>query len=40
VIKKEAEEIQNINPLTIGLQGMWEIKTKVVPVRVRETVTV
>jgi hypothetical protein len=32
VIKKEAEKILNIKVLTIEIQHMWNVKTKVIPV--------
>ena len=32
VIKKEAEKILNIKDLTIEIQCMWNVKTKVIPV--------
>ena len=32
VIKKEAEKILNYKDLTIEIQRMWNVKTKVIPV--------
>jgi len=32
VIKKEAEKILKYNDLTIEIQRMWNVKTKVAPV--------
>jgi len=31
VIKKEAEKILKYKDLTIEIQGMWDVKTKVIP---------
>jgi len=33
VIKKEDEKILKYKDLIIGIQGMWNVKTKVIPVR-------
>jgi hypothetical protein len=40
VIQKEAEEILKYKNLTIGLEGMWKIKTNLVPVMLGTTVTI
>jgi hypothetical protein len=32
VIKKEAEKILKCKDLTIEIQGMWKVKTRVIPV--------
>jgi hypothetical protein len=40
VIQKEAEDILKYKSLTIGLQGMWKIKTNLVPVILGTTVTI
>jgi len=40
VIKKEAEKILKYKDLTIEIQGMWNIKTKVIPVIIDATGTI
>ena len=40
VIKKEAKEILKYKDLTIEIQGMWKIKTTVIPVITGATVTI
>jgi hypothetical protein len=40
VIKKEAEKILKYKELTIEIQGMWNIKTKVIPVIIGATGTI
>jgi hypothetical protein len=40
VIKKEAEKILKYKNLTIQLQRMWKVKTKVIPVIIGATGTV
>jgi len=37
VIKKEAEKILKYKDLTIEIQCMWSVKTKVIPVIIRAT---
>jgi len=40
VIKKEADKILKYNDLTIEIQRMWNVKTKVIPVIIGATGTV
>ena len=40
VIKKEAEKILKYKDLTIEIQGMWKVKTRVIPVIIGATGTV
>jgi len=40
VIKKEAEKILNYKDITIEIQRMWNVKTKVIPVIVDATGTI
>jgi len=40
VIKKEAEKILKYKDLTIEIEGMWNVKTKVIPVIIGATGTV
>ena len=40
VIKKEDEKILKYNDLTIEIQSMWNVKTKVIPVTIGATGTV
>ena len=40
VIKKEAEKILKYKDLTIGIQCMWNVKTKVIPVIIGATGTI
>ena len=40
LIKKEAEKILNYKDLTIEIQRMWNVKTKVVPVIIGATGTI
>ena len=40
VIKKEAEKILKYKDLTTEIQGMWNVKTKVIPVIIGATGTV
>ena len=35
MIKKEAEKILNYKDLTIEIQRMWKVKTRVIPVIIR-----
>jgi len=40
VIKKEAQKILNYKDLTIEIQRMWNVKTKVIPVIIGATGTI
>jgi hypothetical protein len=40
VIKKEAEEILNYEDLTIEIQHMWNVQTKVIPIIIGPTGTI
>ena len=40
VIKKEAEKIPKYKDLTIEIQCMWNVKTKVIPVIIGATGTI
>jgi len=40
VIKKEAEKILKYKDLTIEIQSMWNVKTKVIPVIIGATGTI
>jgi len=40
VIKKEAEKILKYKDLTIEIQCMWNVKTKVIPVTIGATGTI
>ena len=40
VIKKEAEKILKYKDLTIEIQPMWKVKTRVIPVIIRVTGTI
>ena len=40
VIKKEAEEILKYKDLTIEIQRMWNVKTKVIPIIIGATGTI
>ena len=40
VIKKEAEKILKYKHLTIEIQGLWNVKTKVIPVTIGATGTI
>jgi hypothetical protein len=40
VIKKEAEKILKYKDLTIEIQRMWKVKTKVIPVMIGATGTI
>ena len=40
VIKKEAEKILKYKDLTIEIQGMWNVKTRVIPVIIGATGTI
>jgi hypothetical protein len=39
VIKKESEKILTYKDLTIEIQSMWKVKTRVIPVIIRATGT-
>ena len=40
VIKKEAEKILKYKELTIEIQRMWKVKTRVIPVIIGKTGTI
>ena len=40
MINKEAEKILKYKDLTIEIQSMWNVKTKVIPVIIGATVTI
>jgi len=40
VIKREAEKMLKYKDLTIEIQGMWNVKTKVIPVIIGATGTI
>jgi len=40
MVKKEAEKILNYKELTIEIQRMWNVKTKVIPVIIGATGTI
>jgi hypothetical protein len=40
VIKKEAEKILKYKDLTVEIQRMWNVKTKLIPVLIQATGTV
>ena len=40
VVKKEAEEILKYKDLTVEIQRMWNVKTKVIPVIIGATGTI
>jgi hypothetical protein len=40
VIKKEAEKILKYNDLTIEIQRIWKVKTRVIPVIIEATGTI
>jgi hypothetical protein len=40
VIKREAKKILKYKELTIEIQGMWNVKTKVIPVVIGATGTI
>ena len=40
VIKKEAQRILNYKDLTTEIQRMWNVKTKVIPVKIGATGTI
>jgi len=40
VVKKEAEKILKYKDLTIGIQCMWNVKTKLIPLIIGATGTI